>query len=128
MDEQRRQAAQVAEQRRGQRLVRIGAGEVGRDDVIDRGAVEQRITPHVLVERRAPAGQVGAGREQRGRFGQALAGIAQDQHQRQREIAAGTVAGDRQARIGIGAALRSARQAAQTSSIAAGNGCSGASR
>jgi hypothetical protein len=98
VEQQRRQARRVAEQRRDQRVRGVAAGApVGVAQVRQRRAMEHRVALGVALDRRARAGQVGGGREQRRRVGQAFAGVAQRQYQGQREIAAGTLARDDQA-------------------------------
>ncbi len=98
VEQQRRQAAWVAEDRRDQRVHRIAVGaHVGGAQMRQRRAMEHRIAIGVAFDRRARAAQVGGGREQRRGVGQAFAAVAQGQHQREREIAACAFARDDQA-------------------------------
>ena len=92
VDQQRRQAGQVAEQGRGQWLGRAGACQVGLAHQAQLRRLEHRIAPGVEGDRRAAARQVQRGREQRRRGRQGLVGVAQGQHQAQGQVAAGAVA------------------------------------
>jgi hypothetical protein len=103
MNHQRRQAVQVTEQRRSQRLRRVGAGQVGRQQVAQMGAGEHGVAIAIGEQRGAAAGEVQRRREQHGGIGQRLAGVAQHLHQAECQVAAGAVAAHHQAAADLGA-------------------------
>ena len=103
LDQHRRQAGEVGEERRHARVVERNVAGVDASCLGDLGAVDHRIGSGPGDHGLARAGEVGPRRHQVRRRRQRVAGLAERHEGRQRRTAAGRVAGDRHdRRIDVG--------------------------
>ncbi|MCS6766521.1 MAG: hypothetical protein MO847_09000 [Candidatus Protistobacter heckmanni] len=104
VDQQRRQAGEIAARGRGERIRGIGVAEIDLGQRFEAVAAEHRIELGIRLERDALAGHVGRRGEERRGVGQRFARGLERQHQGQGEVAAGRIARDHEARAGRGLA------------------------
>ncbi len=94
MDEERRQAGEIGVDGRGERIASAfpAENEAGAEE--NHATCEERVARFVFPHGGAGRGEIGPGREQRRGLRKRQARVAQPQHQRDGEAAAGRIAGE----------------------------------